>query len=162
MISIDLIDLQDPLLKDRTKSIRFISHPEDTPDTNFWPLWTAKEAAFKAERIKQPFNPKSFAIQFKDESSFNWNGFSGKVYQSADWILSMLSDRKIDFVIFDAESNNPSKEIRDKIKIWYSANHQIDTIVSSDESGLPILKHNQSPISITHHGRFMAFAYLVE
>ncbi|XOV93978.1 MAG: 4'-phosphopantetheinyl transferase superfamily protein [Bacteroidota bacterium] len=162
MIAIDLIDLYDPLLKNRDTSLRFITHPNDSNNLNFWPLWAAKEAAFKLQRTKQPFRPKTINIQFDSENTFQYHGLKGNIYQSEDWVISTLGDQKIEYVTFDVETDDPSTEIRKKIKEWFFENHQINTFVSSDKSGLPILNHNQSPISITHHGRFMAFAYLPE
>ena len=53
MPGIDLIDLNDPLLRERGENaLRLITHEDDElPDSlGFWYLWTAKEAVFKQKR----------------------------------------------------------------------------------------------------------------
>jgi len=157
MIGIDIIDLQDPLLKNRTGSDRFILHPEDRIIRDFWDYWTAKEAIFKCQRKTGPFKPKDIPINFLSDKKFDSEGWRGTVISTEDYCLS-LAGVVGEHCIFNRETSDSSQEIRNKITRWFLEEHHIETSVISDAQGLPILSHNESPISITHHGRFMAFA----
>ncbi len=160
MIGIDIIDLQDPLLKNRTGSDRFILHPEDRIVRDFWDYWTAKEAIFKCQRKPGPFKPKDIPINFVSDNYFHSEGWKGAVISTENYCLSMAG-AATDHFIFTKETPNPSAEIRSKISKWFLEEHQIKTAIVPDANGLPSLSHNKSPVSITHHGRFMAFAFML-
>ncbi len=159
MIGIDIIDLQDPLLKNRTGTARFILHPDEVPDRDFWDYWTAKEAIFKCQRNKGPFMPKNIPINFVSDKNFHSKGWKGTVISTPNYCLSIAGD-SIDHQIFNCDTRNPSDEIRIKISKWFFDELAIQTKVISDANGLPVLSHNHSPVSLSHHGRFMTFAYI--
>ena len=160
MIGIDIIDLQDPLLKSRTGSDRFILHPEDRIVRDFWDYWTAKEAIFKCQRKPGPFKPKDIPINFVSDQKFLSEEWKGTVISTENYCLS-LAGTVTDHFIFTRETSDPSVEIREKIAKWFLDEHKIKTSVIADVNGLPVLGHDQLPISITHHGRFMAFACIL-
>lgn len=164
MIGIDITDLSDPLLKDREKANRLISNPGDKTqfEHTFWHLWCSKEAVFKAARKKRPFRPASIPIQFTDPKNYISNNLSGMVIENESFVLSVTSfTAEINFQVFQRTSTDPSSEIRDQIRQWFKEKHQTNTSVIKDKNGLPILSHNHSPISITHHGKYLAFTCMV-
>ena len=160
MIGIDIIDLHDPLLKNRAGSNRFILHPDDHITRDFWDYWAAKEAIFKCQRKVGPFKPKDIPINFISDKIFHSEGWEGTVISTENYCLS-LAGSVTDHFIFNKQTSDPSLEIRNKISRWFIEKHEIVTSVTSDVNGLPILSHNKAPISITHHGRFMAFACIL-
>ncbi len=164
MIGIDIVDLNDPLLKSRENSLRLISHPQDKikHNTSFWHLWCSKEAVFKVHRNIQPFSPTYIPILFSSNSNFHSDEVKGSVSPSNNYVCSIASTKEnYHYEIFECETSNPSLEIRTLIKQWFKNTH-ITTSVVKDVHGLPMLSHNQSPISISHHGKYLAFAYLTD
>tara|TARA_B100000609_G_C17091338_1_gene369477 strand:- start:175 stop:660 length:486 start_codon:yes stop_codon:yes gene_type:complete len=158
MTGIDIIDFHDPLLRNRKHAIRLISHPEDNQE-DFWALWTAKEAIFKTYRQIKPFRPKEIPITFNDSLSYTSDDTTGYIHQTTNYLVSIASKAQHqEYVIFERETNSPSNEVRVKISEWF-LDHGIKTEVEQDQNRLPVLTHNQSPISISHHGRYLAFAY---
>lgn len=170
MFGIDIIDLKDPLLKERTKrSFRLINHPEDLcfeSQNSFWLLWAAKEAVFKVNRELVSFVPKKIPIQIKpsnDTITFHSSGItSGVLFCPEDLIIALASKENISGIgyhFFKKETKNESKEARNAIKKFILDQFSIDVNVSQDENGLPVLDYKHLPVSISHHGNFIAFAY---
>ena len=78
MIGIDIVDINDVLLRPRTREdMRFIkakgdNYPEDLdPILVYWIVWSAKEAIFKSKRQLKPFDPKLITITFSHDLNFD-------------------------------------------------------------------------------------------
>lgn len=167
MLGIDIIDLTDPLLKERTKrSLELIQNAEDQTIEHpnlFWLLWSAKEAAFKCRREPLNFAPKSIPIklsQIGEDIFFQSGELEGRIIQNENYILAICSDEmnEVNFEIFDEESKNWNGRIRELIVEFFGTNGAEYTI-GSDELNLPTILPLNQPISVSHHGRFGAFAY---
>lgn len=180
MIGIDVADLQDPLLHHRgTRAFQIIRHPlepgpEKYTEIAFWKLWTAKEAVYKALRTTLPFQPNNIQIIFNGDADFTGyckpisnRPYSGTVSSfSAGCVLAVAHDGEIDIPCFHVVSINTapgSKEIRQKAIAHFlhefNENVQFDT--TADQ--LPVIRstttNRQYEVSLSHHGRFGAFAY---
>ncbi|RED98012.1 4'-phosphopantetheinyl transferase family protein [Marinoscillum furvescens] len=168
MIGIDLNDLSDPLLKERDENaLRLITHPEDDflnlPDF-FWYLWTAKESVFKAKRDLASFSPKEIPISFNQNStekvSFKSGKYAGVVTRDQQLIYSVASHESTSplYQVFERATNDESKEVRDSLIHYLQKNLNIESEIIRDGNGLPILSHQEIPVSFTHHHRFLGFA----
>lgn len=167
MLGIDIIDLTDPLLQERTKrSLKLIQGYEDEVIDHphlFWLLWSAKEAAFKCWREPLNFAPKSIPIKLNlvgNTISFQSKELEGKIICTENHILAICSDEidKVDIVIFDEESKDWNGRIRELIvEFFYKKGFEYK--IGSDELNLPTILPLNEPISISHHGKFGAFAY---
>lgn len=168
MPGIDIIDLSDPLLHKREKgAIRLITHPQDQfpPDENeFWYLWTAKEAIFKAHRDLTMFNPKNIQViitKSEDTLKFESGDIKGELKRIDDAIIA-IADKELENVtykILERKTDSESSEIRDEVVKHFQKEHNLDVKVESDGDGLPIISYHKLPLSFTHHARYMAFAY---
>lgn len=172
MLGIDIIDLKDPLLKERTKrSFRLINHPEDIffeSENAFWLLWTAKEAVFKANRNLVAFTPKEIPVQIKkkkhtdDKITFTSGSLiSGQIFVHDNLIAAIASKENptgIVHHIFSKGTENVSQEARDTLRKFISIQFKIKANVIPDKNGLPVLDFNNQPVSFSHHGGFIAFA----
>lgn len=167
MVGIDVIDLTDPLLKGREKALRFILHSEDTfPDIDsiFWIIWTAKEAIFKSKREIKSFDPKQIQVtifQSGNQIHFSSNQIAGKVLIETDRVIAIAqqANNLISHQVIEKSTANHSQEVRRCIEEHFHQEKSIKLAVSKDANGLPILDYRKLPISISHHGRFLSFAY---
>lgn len=168
MPGIDLIDLKDPLLHKREQgAIRLITHPGDEcPEVEhqFWYLWTAKEAIFKAKRDLTNFNPKEIRViirQDNDNLTFESDDIKGNLIKDGDVILAIadVDLSNVTYQILERKTGNDSQEIREEIVKHFQKEYDLTVKVQSDGDGLPILDHLNLPLSLTHHARYMAFAY---
>lgn len=168
MPGIDLIDLKDPLLHKRDKgAIRLILHPEDKyphDENEFWYLWTAKEAIFKAQRDLTNFNPKDIKVVIQkngEQLSFTSGEIKGKLLKQGDMILALADTRldQISYEVVERQTNDDSSEVRGEVVKHFKNKYDLDVKVKSDGDGLPILDYKNIPLSLTHHARYMAFAY---
>lgn len=167
MLGIDIIDLNDLLLKERNgRSFDFISNPGDKQIRHphlFWILWTAKEAVFKAKRRDVTFSPTEIPIKL-EESEEGIKFYSGKLtgtFEISDsYILAVAApeDYGITLKVFKEDTTNWSALIREKLVSHLRGNEE-QFEIQNDENGLPILSPGNIPISFTHHGKFGAFVY---
>lgn len=172
MLGIDLVDLDDPLLKYRNeRSFRFIAHPQDSFSQglhDFWYFWTAKEAVFKTKRELTRFAPKNIPIQLliPDEKE-NYIRFhsgpqiNGRIYREDQVIIAIatkIDPKDITFHYFKQTTYNESKEVREALQSYVSEHLRRDVHVTTNHNGLPQLNHKQLPVSFSHHGRYLAFA----
>lgn len=160
MIGIDVVDLADPLLKNRADAFRLISHPDDSPALVFWQSWSAKEAVFKVQRQKKPFAPKTIPIQLQADGSFCSGAIQGRWFSCMEYWLAIASQHHLPHhLLLEKFSRNPSFEIRETIHKWFLEHFEIDTAITANAQGLPILSHSGAPVSLSHHGRYMAAAF---
>lgn len=164
MIGIDIVDLNDPLFRERTsrsldlisnENDRFIDHPK-----LFWLLWSAKEAIFKTKREITSFTPKSIPIALRKEGTkikFESDGIEGEIWVGEKSIFSIAGENEaFEYSVVNEKSTNWSTTIRKRITTHFFEKG-ISASVSKSGS-LPVL-NDRLPISITHHGEFAAFAY---
>lgn len=167
MIGIDIIDLSDPLLNERSdRSLKLISNHKDRTINHphlFWLLWTAKEAVFKARRKPAVFAPKEIPIKLKRTDgriTFISDNLVGSFEVFDSHIIAITNHLKEQVVlkVFNKETTDWSSQIRKKLTEHLQA-IEIGLTLTSDENDLPILIPGNIPVSITHHGRFGGFVY---
>lgn len=167
MIGIDLIDLKDPLLKTRERAFRFILHPEDEfPDNeiSFWLLWVAKEAIFKTRREVKSFDPKQIRVNIYESGTqmlFSSGKISGEIIVGKEHIMAVAqaANNTISYHIREKQTTDDSKEVRQYITDHFTQKKAFQINLTEDQNGLPLLDYRKIPISISHHGRFLSFAY---
>lgn len=168
MPGIDIIDLKDPLLHKREKgAIRLITHPKDEyphGENEFWYLWTAKEAIFKAKRDLTMFDPKEIQVtirKIQNDLTFESGEIKGVLIEKGDAIIAIADKdlQNVTYKILERESNNDSTELREAVVRHFHLEHALEVKVESDGDGLPVLDYHKLPLSFTHHARYMAFAY---
>lgn len=179
MIGVDIVDLDDPLLRKRSeKEMRFISHPKDTSSAGilsgitcgiiFWMFWAAKEAVFKSHRLQRPFAPKQIRIALKSFRNNVWE-FEGKWWQKTqgrilvenNQVFALATVSGIEharYAKYGLRSASPSEEVRRLFTNELPARYNL----ISDSYNLPLLAHNTSqlPVSFSHHHRSGAVAWL--
>jgi len=164
MIGIDIVDLSDPLFRERTnRSLDLISSEDDQFIDHpklFWLLWSAKEAVFKTKRKITAFAPKNIPIALRKEGGkikFESGGIEGEILVGEKSIFSIAGDNQaFDYSVVNEKSDNWSTTIRNRITSHFSEKGISATVSKSGQ--LPML-NDRLPISITHHGEFAAFAY---
>lgn len=165
MLGIDIVDLHDPVLKERDeRSLRFIKHPADTViehDQIYWLLWSAKEAVFKCLREANNYSPTSIPVIMEETDGkiiFTSNHLEGEINITSDYILAICSDnlKKIQFEIIKATSTVDSDSLRKEINDYFK---ELNVQIGSDDLNLPILLPSEDPISISHHRNYGAFAF---
>lgn len=168
-LGIDIIDLTDPLLKERTsRSLELILNEEDqTIDHSnlFWLLWSAKEAVFKCRREPLNFAPKSIPIELaikNEEITFISETLEGKIIQKENYLLAICGDqlKEINFEVFEEETNHWSEQIR-KLAVTFFESRGFQYQIGSDDLNLPTILPLNQPISVSHHGKMGAVAYPV-
>lgn len=169
MIGVDIVDLSDPLLKKRDQdALRLITNPHDdhvSGSNRFWHLWSAKEAVFKAKRELVRFHPKGIPIQLyrqPDKITFtSGDDIQGEIIEKDSMILAVAStrDASVGYQYAPRKTDNDSKEIRQLVSKYFLDRYGITTCVIHDGDRLPILDYRQTPVSLSHHASFLAFAY---
>lgn len=169
MIGIDLVNLNDPLLKKRDeRALKFITNTEDIypeGELKFWWLWAAKEAVFKAQRIpNRNFAPKEIPIQITEKNhklTFNSSGFSGEIFHLDHIIIAICRKPEIDLMWkFKAEnSSNLSAKVRVFLLEELLQNGQDNIEIGTDHTGLPAVLPHLLPAAFSHHAGYIAFAY---
>jgi len=166
MIGIDLVNLDDPLLKPRNhRTLDLITHPDDRfpkHKNEFWYLWTAKEAVFKAHRALTNFDPKAIVIQLSSQGNhlnFRSEQFSGKVFTQEPIIYAIAAKNPEELVyqIYRQESNDESAEVRKRLVEFCKSEYDLDVSIISDSDGLPMLDYKNTPVSFTHHAGVLGF-----
>ena len=137
---------------------QLIDHPHI-----FWLLWSAKEAIFKCEREPKNFSPTSISVQLADKEegiSFTTERFDGKVIITDEYILAICSDQtnEVAFEVIEKDEKEAGGFIRIVIESFFQK-QKLRLTVGVDELNLPIIMPYKEAISISHHGRFGAFAY---
>ena len=165
MLGIDIVDLNDPKLKERNeRSLDLIKNPKDQMILHpqvYWLLWSAKEAVFKCLRETINFSPTSIPIQLEVENgeiTFKSNTIEGEIRVTKDYILALCSDdlSQTQHKIIKKTTIIDGDMLRDEIKN-HLANEQVE--IGSDDLNLPILLPSKEAISISHHGNYGAFIY---
>lgn len=166
MLGIDIVDLKDPLLKERTeRTINMIKNKEDVLIEHphlFWILWSAKEAAFKCRREPLNFAPSNIPIKVSkndEDILFSSGDLNGKIQITGEYIIALCGDlEEIGFEVFNKPDENWSEGIR-KMIVDFFKGKGYDFQIGSDDLNLPTILPAKSEISISHHGRFGAVAF---
>ena len=166
MLGIDIVDLTDPLLKERTdRTVKMIKNSKDVHIEHphlFWILWSAKEAVFKCKREPLNFAPSNIPIQIRKEGGsvlFNSGDIEGKIEITEDYIIAICGDlEEIGFQVFNKPDENWSEGIR-KMIIDFFKEKGYDFQIGSDDLNLPTILPAASEISISHHNRFGVVAF---
>lgn len=170
MIGIDVVDLKDPLLQSRdSTSLRFILHAEDQIDliknhpVGFWIVWAAKESVFKAHRKHIRFDPLQIQVQLlsKDPEGFYFESGSlmGKISIFTESVLACCCTvERFIFKVAESNSKDPSQEVR-ALLIQDYLNQAGEAISIGSEDKMPVLLPSKTPVSFSHHRRFLAYAY---
>lgn len=158
--------------KKEQEAIRRVSYPEQW----VWLFWSMKEATYKAHqryhRLKSRYNPKEFECRLKSFSS------TGKILGSVEiqeQIYPCFSEikedsistfaKKFEHVELYSVSTRPELLRRNCIfKIAAQHNIPPDSVeIKKGNDGIPHLfrkgENLQIPFSLSHHGRFAAFAF---
>jgi phosphopantetheinyl transferase (holo-ACP synthase) len=167
MIGIDVVDLKDPLIKSRDpETFRFIVPTNDQIELirshpfGFWIIWTAKESVFKALRKDIRFDPLQIPVQFSASDTkyftFQSGAFSGKVYLSTEYVLACCGP--VTYKVVERKSGTPSMEVRTLLMQDYLRETGNGTTIGTIDK-MPVLLPSEKPVSFSHHGRFLAYAY---
>ncbi|MDH5721532.1 MAG: 4'-phosphopantetheinyl transferase superfamily protein [Spirochaetia bacterium] len=143
----------------------------------FWTVWAIKEAAYKAiKRIddKAIFQPKKYIVS----ENFNHVKYQDKKLQCIydineefihvicmnENIKQMKEENKIRyFTEFIDEKKSPGLNVRDRIKDELKAFYNLDIdLLFKNRVPFYELKNQKYPVSISHHGRYIAAAFLVD
>ncbi|SNS58787.1 4'-phosphopantetheinyl transferase superfamily protein [Ekhidna lutea] len=165
-IGIDIVDLGDPLLQERTeRTLNMIKSDGDEIIDHpllFWLLWSAKEAVFKCKREPLNFAPSNILIKINQENesiSFESDGIRGRFEITDNYIIALCGNLdEIDHHVFVKTKDDWSEGIRFMIIEFFRENG-MDYHIGSDELNLPIIEPDKKEISISHHGRYGAVAY---
>lgn len=151
----------------------YITNSENKSQT-VWRLWSMKEAAYKLYTRLNPsrfYNPKAFECRLNASAgSVRFLNFECYVESkiTSDYVLSeaRLIQNKITSEVLafqDENLKNQSKHLRKKLLDSVAVDFKIsrdDLHFRKDEFGIPTINFNSNKmqISLTHHGRFGAFA----
>ena len=167
MIGIDIVDIKDSLFHPRTADhLRFIKaksdhYPENIdPNLLYWIVWSAKEAVFKSKRQLKSFDPKLITVVFSNDLHFSSKQLSGIVEATPNYVVATAAPPLMELMhqIWLNNQKAPSRKIiRKKIIAYFKP---LNITLTLDKKQLPLLVVNEEkefPISLTHHGNYMAF-----
>jgi phosphopantetheinyl transferase (holo-ACP synthase) len=149
-------------------------HASDNPCIMVWQLWSMKEAAYKLYTQINPsrfYNPKGFACEINNKKGFirfkNFNCYV-ETKITSDYIISeaRLEIKSMTSEVTILESSEPklqSKAIREealKVAIKCLNISDENAIIANSDFNIPTLEIDSevTPISLTHHGNYGAFA----
>ncbi|MEO1256050.1 MAG: 4'-phosphopantetheinyl transferase superfamily protein [Bacteroidota bacterium] len=166
MVGIDIVDLNDPLLKERDqRMLNLVKNENDTIVDHpclFWILWSAKEAIFKYHREPISFAPTKIPITLLKKGevlTFESNNIKGKFEFGDEYLLAVCGDfNEVTYQIFSKKNNDWRSGIREMIVEFFNEKGK-EYSVGADDLNLPIIEPAKSAISISHHGRFGAVAF---
>jgi phosphopantetheinyl transferase len=170
-IGFDLIDLSDPLLKNRSeRALKLIQHPNDLFDpsieNSFWYLWTAKEASYKCLPIYDHFKPITLAISANQKSFECLLGCFGNYYFINGCLIATcitIRNLKIGYYIEKITKPSERSTYEPIIKNYFRKNYTFEIDVCRDQYQIPYLKEKKRGIiidfSLSHHHQYFGFAY---
>lgn len=186
MIGNDIVDFelakietnwQRPRLLDKifsTKEQDYIALSSD-PFKTFWTLWAAKEAAYKLYTQLKPrrfYSPKGFICSIEGKSlKVSYQEFKCYVQTrlTSQYVLAEASldgkDIISEVIVFDKKSTKGvSALVKQELLKGIAKNYQVEDSslnIEKDDMGVPLvfLKSRKLNVSVTHHGRFGAYAF---
>ena len=171
-----------------TASEQLLLSQTKDPGTFLWVLWSMKESAYKLhfrKHLTRALNPIRITCFFDGDYELEPEGrFRGRVevgdgvYQTntilcKDYVHTTAIDGRGDFMIHSEEVSAGSvNKVREKTidalvgSIYAASAFRSDRIeFSKDSNGLPFLTNESKdifkPCSISHHGRFGAYAVAI-
>ncbi len=138
------------------------------PEREVWILWTMKEATYKAHQrrfgLQPKYNPKSFECDTMQKSVII-DDFEYEINTSItnEYIYSVAFLSNINYT---SEVFTGKYEAKKRVKelLNHKSVKALQIHMDKDTNGIPILKNNHTridiPFSLTHHGKFSAFAIL--
>jgi len=185
MVGNDIVDLAEAQQTSRWQHPRFLdklfteteqiySSKSKNPFLTIWRLWSIKEAAYKLYTQHYPsrfYKPKAFECSLSEENgTVIFQDFTCYVSTliTSDYVLSEARLNKTDCTsevcVFKTKNINiQSKLLKHKLKKSASKAYQVkqeNLRLTKDHFNIPrLICHNTKiAISLTHHGRFGAFA----
>lgn len=161
-----------------TPSEQLLLADAEDPGILYWVLWSMKESAYKLhfrKYLNRALNPIRFACSFEGASEGRVE-IANEIYQTHsivnhDFVHTISSNTKSE-VITKEVSADASKEVRKETiqsliqcfsSIFVLNPHEVK--FQKDINGLPYLKDELNGISktcsISHHGRYGAYAFTV-
>ena len=167
MIGIDIVDIKDSLFHPRTADhLRYIKakgdqYPENIdPTLLYWIVWSAKEAIFKSKRQLILFNPKLITVVFSNNSHFSSKDLVGTVETTPNYVVATAAPPSMEVmqqIWMNHQKASSQKIIRARIIAYFKP---LNISFTLDENQLPLLCVNEEkefPISLSHHGNYIAF-----
>ena len=167
MIGIDIVDIKDSLFHPRTADhLRYIKakgdrYPENIdPTLLYWIVWSAKEAIFKSKRQLILFNPKLITVVFSNNSHFSSKDLVGTVETTPNYVVATAAPPSMEVmqqIWMNHQKASSQKIIRARIIAYFKP---LNIRFTLDENQLPLLCVNEEkefPISLSHHGNYIAF-----
>ncbi|MDG1105343.1 MAG: 4'-phosphopantetheinyl transferase superfamily protein [Cyclobacteriaceae bacterium] len=167
MIGIDIVDIKDSLFHPRTADhLRYIKakgdqYPENIdPTLLYWIVWSAKEAIFKSKRQLILFNPKLITVVFSNNSHFSSKDLVGTVETTPNYVVATAAPPSMEVmqqIWMNNQKASSQKIIRARIIAYFKP---LNIRFTLDENQLPLLCVNEEkefPISLSHHGNYIAF-----
>lgn len=172
MIGNDVVDLKLAHLHSKWNKDSFqekVLHPRELEKfkdkalnfQQFWKIWSCKETAYKAHqrefKLKPSINPSQFYV-----NEINETQSEVKVNQSIYKVESLIQENYIYTFTQTIDYFSIQNFKVDKPGHQYAYNlnrNHFNSIIEKDGNGIPDLKVNfkKYPVSITHHGNFLAF-----
>ncbi len=183
MIGNDVVDLRDPdshpdaihpgfdarvLAATELARLRAAERPE----VERWRLWAAKEAAYKAARRTDRdlvFSPARFVVTVRGEREgsvhvggrdfiVSWSEEDGAVHAVAH--EASLGDVRVVAAVAEAGGADPSAAVRRLALVRMCGSVPGSARITSDDRvpSLDLGDGRVLPLSLSHHGRFVAFA----
>jgi phosphopantetheinyl transferase len=167
VIGIDIVDIKDSLFHPRTADhLRYIKakgdqYPENIdPTLLYWIVWSAKEAIFKSKRQLILFNPKLITVVFSNNSHFSSKDLVGTVETTPNYVVATAAPPSMEVmqqIWMNHQKASSQKIIRARIIAYFKP---LNIRFTLDENQLPLLCVNEEkefPISLSHHGNYIAF-----
>jgi phosphopantetheinyl transferase len=167
VIGIDIVDIKDSLFHPRTADhLRYIKakgdqYPENIdPNLLYWIVWSAKEAIFKSKRQLILFNPKLITVVFSNNSHFSSKDLVGTVETTPNYVVATAAPPSMEVmqqIWMNHQKASSQKIIRARIIAYFKP---LNIRFTLDENQLPLLCVNEEkefPISLSHHGNYIAF-----
>ncbi len=140
-----------------------------------WSFWALKESAYKIwfrSSLSRRFNPKKFKV-FPEEYGkakiyFEDKCFNGKVQLDRGKIHALAAEKGLDEVCFEIiEIDRINKEelkhiCCQQIKKHLPGKFERTPEIRKDIHGIPSLNSEDVVVSLSHHGRFGAYAFFVK
>ncbi len=136
------------------------------PHLQLWTFWSMKEAAYKVHQrrfsLLPKYNPMDFQCAIEGEvyvNNYAYKIISEITEQYVYSIARVVSDMQ-----YSSEVCEIGTQVRDQLKEMIVNTLGIKTLISfsKDKNGIPVVyldkKRTNIAISLTHHGRYSAFA----
>ena len=131
--------------------------------TDFWKIWSCKEVAYKAHQrkfnLKPRLNPFDFSV-----SETSTSRSEVKIDNYKYEVASFINPNFIYSIIHTPEAVSSQNFEISSYNSYFKKDlnrNCLNHMLHKDKNGIPYIKINSSfkPISITHHGKYVAFQF---